>query len=107
MPETECIVCQRMFEKELVVSLKLDEEYLLQKAEDMICSDECWEIYRETWINKKEFCFKCGKKVDEGESVAWQDDYKKMEVHPICQVCLPDVPTEREVIEMGDGVDLN
>ena len=88
MPRTECIVCQRVFEKEWIVSFDLDEVYAIQKAEDMICSDKCQKVYEQTWANKKDFCFECGKKVKEEDIAAWRDSYEVKTVHPICEDCL-------------------
>ncbi len=51
------------------------------RAEDMICSKKCEEIFKETWKNADKNC-KCGK-----EATIHFDDYKTKTVKSFCEGC--------------------
>ena len=88
MLEVLCVVCENIFEKDLIVGRKLDEDNIVHRASDLICGNRCRKIYDETESNKSDTCLECGKKPKSEEIGVWSLNFKKRISNPTCKGCL-------------------
>lgn len=82
----ECDVCRAEFRKKAIIVVITDDHEIYQTS-DLICSDECKNIFYTTVQNSAKDCFRCHKKVNDKTLANWHTDYAARTNTPICVDC--------------------